>query len=123
MTLPTNDIADNPYFKRDHRRNYPQTSSFNQSTIAGLLSLGSAASPRIAEGDKGKAALATVETGELSLSQVLGSVSKDVVAGDALDKNGLPPLPPSLRSKVYRIVPVKESGMFDERIYPVRTFT
>lgn len=123
MTLPASDIAGNPYYKRDHRRNYPQISCFNQSTIAGLLSYGSAASPRIADGEKGKAALATVSTGQLSLTQVLGSATKDVVSGSALEKTGLPPLPPSLKSKCYRVVPVKESGMYDDQIYPVRTFT
>jgi hypothetical protein len=122
VTLPSADIAENPYFKRDHRRNYPRTAFYDQATIAGLLSYGSAQAPRIADGETGTKALAEVENGSLSLTQVIATSPANIVNGDILDKSGLPPVPPSLRSKAYKIVPFSQSGMFDER-YPVRTFT
>ena len=44
-TVPAADIADNPYWKRDVRRNYPNLSTITQSDTVGLLTMGSAAKP------------------------------------------------------------------------------
>ncbi|KAF5869466.1 putative nadh-ubiquinone oxidoreductase kda subunit protein [Botrytis fragariae] len=46
VTLPAGDIAENPYWKRDSRRSYPQLSFVAQSDVVGLLSVGSEAAPR-----------------------------------------------------------------------------
>jgi hypothetical protein len=120
VTLPAADIAENQYFKRDHRRNYPQTAHYDQSTIAGLLLYGSAASPRIAAGNAGTKALAEVQSGSVTLNQALAKVQSNI-KGEVLDSRGLPPLPPSVRSKTYTLVPFSKSGMYDES-YPVRSF-
>lgn len=121
-TLPTNDIAANPYYGRDHRRNYPQIAYYNQSQIAGLLTLGSAANPRIADGAEGSKALAAVEQGEVSLNQALAQAStKDVILGEVLEKSGQPPVPPTLVKKQYKLLSFSDHGMYDYK-YPVRTF-
>lgn len=121
-TLPTNDIAGNPYYARDHRRNYPQIAYYDQSLTAGLLKLGSVSNPRIADGKAGTAALTAVEQGQEKLTSVLAESPKDVILGEVLEKNGQPPLPPSLHKKKWRILSVHESGMYDYK-YPVRMFS
>lgn len=121
-TLPTSDIADNRYYARDHRRHYPKTAFYNQSKIAGLLEYGNAVQPRIADGQAGHQALAQVEDGGLSLTQIIASSTQDVIKGSVLDKNGLPPIPPSLVKHHYRIVAPSDSGMYDDTQYPVRSF-
>lgn len=45
VTAPAGDIADNGYYKRDMRRNYPRLSVVKQADVVGLLSFGSKASP------------------------------------------------------------------------------
>ncbi|CAN6638740.1 hypothetical protein TRVA0_017S00936 [Trichomonascus vanleenenianus] len=119
-TVPAGDIADNPYFKRDHRRNYPQIAYYDQATIAGLLTYGSAAHPRIAAGAAGTKALAEVENGQISLTNAL-TTHKSAILGEVLEKNGQPPIPPSFKPKKWRVVAEPESGMYDES-YPVRSF-
>lgn len=116
-TLPASDIAENPYHKRDYRRNYPQTSVFNQSAVAGLLMYGSQAAPRIAKGTEGEKQLATIANNEVELTSVLKS--KDA-ALSVLD-NGLPVMAPALKRKNYEIVDFSRGGMYTED-YPVRTF-
>lgn len=117
-SYPAIDIAENGYRHRDHRRNYPQTSVYNQSSVAGLLRYGSVASPRIAKGEEGNKQLATVANGEVSLTSVLSSpdISKDV-----LDERGLPPIPAQLHRKTYRLLDFKEHGMYSDD-YPIRVF-
>ena len=46
VTVPSGDLADNAYYKRDIRRNYPRLSVVNQADVVGLLSVGSRANPR-----------------------------------------------------------------------------
>ncbi|KAG5925604.1 hypothetical protein E4U42_004128 [Claviceps africana] len=93
VTVPAGDIADNPYWKRDHRRHYPRLSVMNQADVASLLTLGSAASPKVALiGEAGeKKLVAAQEEGRTGLAKCLekatGDVTKDVFV------NGLPPLP------------------------------
>lgn len=120
-TLPTNDIAENWYFARDHRRNYPRIAYYDQSLTAGLLKLGSAANPRIADGNAGTQALAVVNKGEENLTSVLAQTSKDIINGEVLEKSGQPPVPPSFHKKAYTLLRFSESGMYDFK-YPVRTF-
>ncbi|KAG8428254.1 hypothetical protein J3459_005935 [Metarhizium acridum] len=47
VTVPAGDIADNPYWKRDHRRHYPKLSVMKQADVASLLTIGSAAAPKV----------------------------------------------------------------------------
>ncbi|KAA8899514.1 NADH-ubiquinone oxidoreductase 21.3 kDa subunit [Sphaerosporella brunnea] len=89
VTLPAGDIAENPYWKRDVRRNYPRVAVFKQSDIAGLLTLGSAAAPRIGKGEEGQKQLIAVTSEEGTLAKVLEKVN----AMEVLSKDGLPPRP------------------------------
>lgn len=123
MTMPTGDIAGNPYFKRDHRRHYPQIHSITQTRIAGLLQLGSAAAPRIAKGEEGSQAL-LLYTGEddVCLASALESMPAQVLHGQVLSMTGGPVTAPSLNKFHWRIVGEPESGMFADH-YPCRIFT
>ncbi|KAF5001330.1 hypothetical protein FGRMN_1087 [Fusarium graminum] len=92
VTLPAGDIADNPYWKRDNRRNYPQLSVVNQSQFAQLLTVGSAAAPKVELiGEAGEKQLVAVkeesETGLAKALEKTADATKDVFV------NGLPPLP------------------------------
>ncbi|KAJ4261014.1 hypothetical protein NW757_001405 [Fusarium falciforme] len=94
VTLPAGDIADNPYWKRDSRRNYPQLSVVNQSQFAQLLTVGSAAAPKVELiGEAGEKQLVAVkEESQTGLAQALGKVAPGEATKDVF-VNGLPPLP------------------------------
>ena len=96
-TVPAADLAENPYWKRDVRRQYPKLSVVRQPDVVGLLSVGSAQSPKenvLQIGDAGaKQLVAVKEEGEKGLSAFF---QKDNKAGlSVLGPNGLPPLPTS----------------------------
>ncbi|GJC98686.1 ahpC/TSA family protein [Colletotrichum higginsianum] len=98
VTLPAGDIADNPYWKRDARRNYPALSVVNQADVVGLLSVGSAASPRvelIGEAGEKQLVAAREEAAATGLAPYLEkNAAKAVEASkEALFTNGLPPTP------------------------------
>lgn len=120
-TVPTNAISSNPYYGRDHRRNYPQIAYYDQSLTAGLLKLGSVANPRIADGNAGTQALTAVADGQEKLTEVLAQTPKEVILGELLEKSGQPPIPPALTKKKWKILSAAQSGMYDFK-YPVRTF-
>lgn len=90
VSLPAGDIAENPFWQRDARRNYPQTSVFRQTDIAGLLTLGSAAAPRIAAGGEGEKQLVAVQQDGTGLVKLF---EKGTVVGEVLAAKGMPPLP------------------------------
>ena len=93
VTLPAADIAGNPYWKRDTRRNYPQMSTYKQSDIAGLLALGSAANPRIGVGAEGEKQLVAVkEESEHGLSLAFEKGGEKAIS-EVLADGGLPPFP------------------------------
>lgn len=122
LTAPAADLAENPYWKRDTRRDYPRTLVYSQPYIAGLLLYGNAAAPRIAAGETGTKALAEVTSGQLELSTVLASsdVGKEVLARNG----GLPPLPGTGRGRMgwkFRLNDESEQGYDKE--YPVRSFS
>ncbi|KAI5296556.1 hypothetical protein KEM52_000251 [Ascosphaera acerosa] len=100
VTLPAGDIAENPYWKRDNRRNYPRQSYVSQADVAGLLTVGSKTAPRddvLKIGEAGEKQIAEVTTqAEQAGLAVLFQKDKDVVAKSVLGDNGLPPLPPNL---------------------------
>lgn len=114
VTTPAGDIADNPYWKRDVRRNYARTAVFKQSDISNLLTLGSVANPRIEKGDAGaKQLVAAQGLEEGKLAQVL----EKVPAKEVLQENGLPPLPgKSLTWKFH-----ENEGSYSTE-YPCRSF-
>jgi hypothetical protein len=96
-TVPAADLAENPYWKRDVRRQYPKLSVVKQPDIVGLLTVGSAQNPKenvLQIGDAGAKQLVSLkEEGEKGLSAFF---QKDNKAGlSVLGPNGLPPFPTS----------------------------
>ncbi|KAF3907243.1 hypothetical protein ABW20_dc0104440 [Dactylellina cionopaga] len=88
-TIPSGDIADNPYWKRDNRRGYPRLSVVTQSDAAGMLLLGTAAVPKIADGSAGEKQLVEIKQSNEGLVEVM----KQVGNAGLLMSDGLPPLP------------------------------
>ncbi|KAG0045784.1 hypothetical protein BGZ83_008996 [Gryganskiella cystojenkinii] len=76
-----NDIAQNPYYGRDFRRNYPRLATYSQEEVAGLI----AGKEALAIGS-GEAAVAKVENA--SLTEVLKSVKSPLYT-----PANLPPTP------------------------------
>lgn len=95
VTLPAGDIADNPYWKRDARRNYSRHSVIGQADQVALLTVGSAAQPRVELiGEEGSKALVAAEDagrqgGLAAYFEKTGTEAGKLVLGE----NGLPPLP------------------------------
>ena len=107
VTLPAADIAENPYWKRDNRRRYPQTHAVTQGDVVALLSVGSKANPKdevLQLGDAGKKQLVEVKeqgnTGGIAVFlQKETGLGKSVLSAD-----GLPPKPPTTYgAKPYRL--------------------
>ncbi|KAL2146219.1 hypothetical protein VTI28DRAFT_4798 [Corynascus sepedonium] len=96
VTVPAGDIADNPYWKRDARRNYPRPSVIGQAQQVALLTVGSTAQPRVELiGEEGsKALVAAEESGkEVGIAGYLENAGVEA-AKRVLDMTGgLPPLP------------------------------
>ncbi|CAG7935706.1 unnamed protein product [Penicillium nalgiovense] len=96
VTLPAGDIADNPYWKRDVRRSYPQLSTVRQADAVSLLTVGSQAAPKddvLKIGQAGEQQLVAVkEQGEERGLAALFEQDKKSVRG-VLGANGLPPNP------------------------------
>jgi hypothetical protein len=114
VTVPAADLAENPYWKRDVRRQYPQLSVVKQPDVVALLTVGSAAAPKedvLQIGDAGNKQLVSVkEEGEKGLSQFF---EKDKSAAKSvLGPNGLPPLPVSrhLSGKRYEMLKEQSYG-------------
>jgi hypothetical protein len=123
LTAPAADLADNPYWKRDTRRDYPRTLVYSQPYIAGLLSYGNVVAPRVAAGETGVKALAEVRDGKLELTSVLASTE---VGREVLARNGgLPPLPGTgERGRTrWRFKLNEEAGQGYDAEYPVRSFS
>ncbi|KYK60536.1 NADH-ubiquinone oxidoreductase [Drechmeria coniospora] len=93
VTLPAGDIADNPYWKRDNRRAYPRRSVVGQTEFAQLLTVGSAAQPKMELiGEAGEKQLVTAkQKAETGLAKCLEKTPKSAAQGVFVD--GLPPLP------------------------------
>lgn len=101
VTVPAGDIADNPYWKRDVRRNYPRLSTVNQADAVALLTVGSQAAPKddiLQIGEAGSKQLATVkqEGGERGLAALFEKDKKGVQS--ALGADGMPPMPCNLNT-------------------------
>lgn len=91
--MPAGDIADNPYWKRDVRRSYPQLSVVSQGDVVGLLTVGSQSAPKkelIGEAGT-KELVEAKKEGETGLAAYFKAGK-----GGALEmfgRDGLPPLP------------------------------
>ncbi|KAK5992270.1 NADH-ubiquinone oxidoreductase 21.3 kDa subunit [Cladobotryum mycophilum] len=125
VTAPAGDIADNAYFKRDVRRAYPKLSVVNQGELVSLLTVGSAAQPKVELiGEAGeKALVAAKQDGETGLAKFLEKAPKDV-AKDVFVQ-GMPPLPSgqSLSSGAWDVhkYEINEEQTYGPS-YPCRTF-
>lgn len=94
VTMPAADIAENPYWRRDVRRNYPRLSTFRQSDIAGLLSVGSVVNPRIKAGEAGAQQLIAIkEGGSKGVLSLAFEKDGGRAISEVLGPGGLPPLP------------------------------
>jgi hypothetical protein len=132
VTLPAGDIADNPYWKRDARRNYPRLSVLAQADVAALLTVGSAASAKVdLIGEAGSRALVEARgdgnTGVLTTAlQKLGT--DGAKKEDVLFVDGLPPTPSgqSMRSGQWRVhdytMLEPEEQSYPTGTYPSRSF-
>ncbi|PKY01847.1 NADH-ubiquinone oxidoreductase 21.3 kDa subunit [Aspergillus campestris IBT 28561] len=123
VTIPAGDIADNPYWKRDVRRNYPRISKVNQADVVGLLSVGSQAASKdnvLQIGEAGEKQLTTVkqEGEERGLAGLFEKDTKGVKS--VLGANGLPPMPCNLAPGTTKYQLDHDHGYPD--VYPCRTF-
>ncbi|KAK2861295.1 hypothetical protein FQN49_004349 [Arthroderma sp. PD_2] len=100
VTLPAADIADNPYWKRDVRRNYPRASVMKQADVVGLLTYGSKAEPKdsLLAGEAGSQQL--VQTKQTAEERGLAAHFEEKASSgaDVLGQDGLPPLPGNLNA-------------------------
>lgn len=92
VTMPAADIAENPYWKRDVRRNYARTAVYAQNDIAGLLTVGNVKNPRIGKGAEGEKQLVAVKEADKGILAKVLEERKELVKDEVLT-NGLPPLP------------------------------
>ena len=128
VTLPAGDIADNPYWKRDNRRHYPKLSVIGQAEQVALLTVGSAAAPRVELiGEEGaKAIVAAEQTGkEAGLAAYIEKNGVEAAKQVLAQTGGLPPLPSgqSLASgkwEVHRYQLDPEQSYSED--YPCRSF-
>lgn len=125
VTAPAGDIADNPYWKRDTRRNYPRHSVVAQADAVALLTVGNAANPKVELiGEEGSKALVAAEAeGQKGLAQVFEEKGVDVAKELLVD--GMPPLlsGQSLKKGSWDVHPWEktEDQAYPEQ-YPCRTF-
>ncbi|KAI4725315.1 hypothetical protein E4T49_06933 [Aureobasidium sp. EXF-10728] len=133
-TVPAADLAENPYWKRDVRRQYPKLSVVKQPDVVGLLTVGSAQNPKenvLQIGDAGAKQLVSLkEEGEKGLSAFF---QKDNKAGlSVLGANGLPPFPtsryPSSTPKRYEMLKeqsysTKQNNHALKQMYAISGFT
>ncbi len=96
VTIPSGDIAENAYYKRDIRRNYPRLSVINQADVVGLLSVGSKINPKesiLQIGDAGAKQLVQVKQKgeEKGLSEFFQKDENNVAS--IFGPDGLPPFP------------------------------
>lgn len=101
VTIPAGDIADNPYWKRDVRRNYARLSTVNQSDAVALLTVGSQIAPKdnvLQIGEAGDKQLVSVkqEGEERGLAAHFQKDKKGVQS--VLGANGFPPMPTNLNT-------------------------
>ncbi|KAM7187982.1 NADH/ubiquinone oxidoreductase [Rhypophila sp. PSN 637] len=120
VTIPAGDIADNWYWARDHRRNYPRFSTIGQAQQVALLTVGSAAQPRVELiGEEGSKALVEAEESgkEAGLAAYLEKTGAETAKYVLAQTGGLPPLP-SGETLATGKWDVHKYGLADENSYP-----
>jgi hypothetical protein len=120
VTIPAGDIADNPYWKRDARRNHPRLSVVGQAEQVALLTVGSAAAPRVELiGEEGsKSLVAAEEEGKTGgIAAYLEKNGVEAAKAVLAQTGGLPPLPSGqdLTSGKWNVHPYK---IVEEQSYP-----
>ncbi|KAK3296750.1 NADH-ubiquinone oxidoreductase [Chaetomium fimeti] len=124
VTLPAGDIADNPYWKRDARRAYPRPSVVGQAQQVALLTVGSAAAPRVdLVGEAGDKALVAAEASgkETGVAGYLESSGVEAAKRVLELTGGLPPLP-SGQSLASGEWDVHKFNLETEQSYPDTSF-
>ena len=115
VTIPSADLAENPYWRRDVRRRYPRLSVVNQADVVGLLSVGSLASPKdgaLLAGESGTKQLVNLKRD--SDGGLATYLEKEKGVSDSLlGADGLPPMPTSLSSAPEG----KKYALLDEQSY------
>lgn len=96
VTVPSGDLAENAYYKRDIRRSYPRLSVVKQADVVGLLSVGSKANPKeevLQIGDAGAKQLVQVkqEGEEKGLAAFFAKDEGNTAS--IFGPGGLPPFP------------------------------
>ncbi|KAF2204219.1 NADH dehydrogenase 29/21K chain precursor [Delitschia confertaspora ATCC 74209] len=117
VTVPAADLAENPYWKRDVRRRYPQLSTVTQGDAVALLTVGSMATPKgELVGEEGQKALVSAhEEGSKGLAPLFER-EKGAVA-DVLGPGGMPPMPVGAQKRYL----LEEDQTYGDG-YPCRTF-
>ncbi|KAK3500255.1 NADH-ubiquinone oxidoreductase 21.3 kDa subunit [Neurospora hispaniola] len=130
VTIPAGDIADNPYWKRDARRNYPRLSVVGQAEAVALLSVGSASHPRVElVGENGsKQLVAAQEAGKTGgLAKYFEGTGVEAGKLVLAETGGLPPLPSGEKLReggkwdVYKYQLAEEPSYSEA--YPCRSFS
>ncbi|EGD94690.1 NADH-ubiquinone oxidoreductase 21.3 kDa subunit [Trichophyton tonsurans CBS 112818] len=121
VTIPAADLADNPYWKRDVRRAYPQASVVKQADVVGLLTYGSKAEPKdsLLAGEAGSKQL--VQTQQTAEERGLAAHFEEKASSgaDVLGPSGMPPLPAHLNAGNTYSLPSEQA--YPSK-YPCRTF-
>ncbi|KAF2742019.1 NADH dehydrogenase 29/21K chain precursor [Sporormia fimetaria CBS 119925] len=119
VTVPAADIAENPYWKRDMRRRYPQLSTVTQADAVALLEVGSAAQPKqelIGEAGT-KQLVAAQQEGQQGLS--VAFQKNTGLMKDVLGPGNMPPTPGG--GKIERRYNLDAEQSYPSR-YPCRSF-
>lgn len=121
MTVPSGDIAENAYYKRDIRRSYPRLSVVNQADVVGLLIVGSKSNPKddtLQIGDAGARQLVQVrQEGE---QKGLSAFFEKAKPSSILGPGRLPPFPSGISrqspegGRKYIVDMDRENGYPDE---------
>ncbi|PYH97748.1 NADH-ubiquinone oxidoreductase 21.3 kDa subunit [Aspergillus ellipticus CBS 707.79] len=124
VTIPAGDIADNPYWKRDVRRNYPRLSAVTQADAVSLLTVGSKATPKdevLQIGKAGEKQIVSIkQQGEDRGLAGLFEKDKNGIKG-VLGANSLPPIPCNLNPSGTTQYQLGHDHGYPD-VYPCRTF-
>ncbi|KAL6714970.1 hypothetical protein ACLMJK_007230 [Lecanora helva] len=131
VTIPSGDIAENAYYKRDVRRSYPRLSVIKQADVVGLLSVGSKANPKddvLQIGDAGaKQVVQVKQDGEEKGLAAYFQKEKNVSTA-IFGPNGLPPFPSGMSrvspagGRKYVMDADREEGYPEEYVQAAATF-
>ena len=126
VTVPSGDIAENAYFRRDVRRSYPRLSVVKQADVVGLLTVGNKANPKedvLQIGDAGAKQLTLVKQDgeEKGLAALFEKDKKSMTS--IFGPDGMPPFPSGMNrtsaqgGKKYVMDQDREEGFPEEYAY------